>query len=345
MTTPRRTLLFQFLFLAVGAALAVWFVRANTGEVRQILPLLTHSRLDCILAGIALTGVYIWLQGLMYVFSFKTVNRRLPVVTGMSLFLRRNVASTFLPMGGLTSLAFFTKRLENQGFEKANIHVASSIYAFMGVFSVAVVALPVLAWGAFRQTVGGMDWLVFVALLVMLAALGLAAYSLFSKGILHKFLVKRFPTFEAQWELMRSEKLNRRAVWATFWASIGIEVVGVLHLLLAMLAVGLEVSWEAALVGYVVQVLFLTVSPFFRGFGVIEVSLSYVLTRLGYGAGEGIAVMLLFRFFEFWLVLAAGAPVAMAYRRGQKILSKDNSKPSKTVDFATPDSSTKSASS
>ena len=310
-----RTRFFQLLFLATGAVLAVWFIRANAGEVRQILPLLAHSRLDCILAGIALTGVYIWLQGLMYVFSFKTVNRKLPIVTGMSLFLRRNVASTFLPMGGLTSLAFFTKRLENQGFEKTNIHVASSIYAFMGVFSVAVVALPVLVYGAYRQTVSGVDWVIFVVLMAMLGVLLLAAYSLFSKGILHRILVKKFPSFEEQWELLRSKKLDRRAVWATLLASIGIEIVGMAHLFLAMLAVGAEVSWEAALVGYVVQVLFLTVSPFFRGFGVIEVSLSYALTRLGYGAGEGIAIMLLFRFFEFWLVLAAGAPVAVAYRR------------------------------
>jgi phosphatidylglycerol lysyltransferase len=118
--------------------------------------------------------------------------------------------------------------------------------------------------------------------------------------------------------LVRTENLDRRAVWAVLWASVGIEVVGVAHLFLAMLAVGAKVSWEAALTGYVVQVLFLTVSPFFRGFGVIEVSLSYVLTRLGYPAGEGIAIMLLFRFFEFWLVLAAGVPVAAAYRRGEK---------------------------
>ncbi|MEZ4963244.1 MAG: lysylphosphatidylglycerol synthase transmembrane domain-containing protein [Saprospiraceae bacterium] len=340
-----RTLLFQILFLGVCIALAVWFVRANAGEVRQILPLLAHARLDCLLAGVALTGVYIWLQGLMYVFSFRAVNRRLPILTGMSLFLRRNLASTFLPMGGLTSLAFFTKRLENQGFEKTNVHVASSIYAFMGIFSVAVVALPVLAWGAFYETTGRLDWLVFLGLVGMVGALAWAARSLFSKGLVYRFLAKRFSNFEKDWAVMRSEKVDRGAVWAVLLASIGIEIVGVLHLYLAMLALGAKASWEAALVGYVVQVLFLTVSPFFRGFGVIEVSLSYVLTRLGYDAAEGIAIMLLFRVFEFWLVLMVGAPVAAAYRRGQKILSNDSSKPSKTVDLTAPDSSMKSTNS
>lgn len=310
-----KTLIFQILFLATGVVLSAWFIHSNSSEVQQIIPLLQQARPDYILWGTALTALYIWLQGMMYVFSFKTVNRKLPVLTGMSLFLRRNVASTFLPMGGLTSLAFFSKRLENQGFEKANIHVASSIYAFMGIFSVAVVALPVLAYGAYRQMVSDMDWIIFVVLMVMLLLLLLGAYSLFSKGMLYRLLVRKFPSFEAQWELLRSEKLNRNAVWATLWASLGIEVVGVLHLVLAMVAMGVKLSWEAALIGYIVQVLFLTVSPFFRGFGVIEVSLSYILTRMGYGAGESIAIMLLFRFFEFWLVLAVGAPVTLAYRR------------------------------
>lgn len=313
-----RTLFFQLFFLAISGVLIVWFIRANTGELKQIIPLLTHSRLDWLLAGIVLTGFYIWLQGLMYVHSFRAVNSRLSIVTGMSLFLRRNLASTFLPMGGLTSLAFFTKRLENQGFEKTNIHVASSIYAFMGIFSVAVVALPVLVYGAFQQTARATDWVVFAVLLAMLALLVLAGYSLFSKGRLHRWLVKYFPAFEQQWELFRSKSLDRRAVWEVFRASLAIELVGVLHLYLAMLALGVPRSLEAAIVGYVVQVLFLTVSPFFRGFGVIEVSLSYILTRFGYGAGEAVALMLLFRFFEFWLVLAVGAPVAAAYRRGGK---------------------------
>jgi phosphatidylglycerol lysyltransferase len=313
-----RSQLLQLIFILICGILAWFFIRANKDEMQQILPLLRHSRLGCLAAGIALSGVYIWLQGLMYFFSFKAVRRRLPIATGMSLFLRRNMASTFLPMGGLASLVFFTKRLENQGIEPGKIHVASSIYAFMGIASVAVLALPVLAYGAYRETTSGMDWAVFVVLLAMLGVLALAAYSLFSKGRLHRFLAKRFPAFEAEWELVRTENLDRRAVWAVLWASVGIEVVGVAHLFLAMLAVGAKVSWEAALTGYVVQVLFLTVSPFFRGFGVIEVSLSYVLTRLGYPAGEGIAIMLLFRFFEFWLVLAAGAPVAATYRRDGK---------------------------
>jgi phosphatidylglycerol lysyltransferase len=187
----------------------------------------------------------------------------------------------------------------------------------MGVFSVAVVALPVLAWGAFYETTGRLDWLVFLCLLGLIGGLAWAGRSLFKEGFLYGFLVKRFPNFQQHWAVLRSEKLDSRALWAVLLASIAIEVVGVLHLYVAMLALGAKASWEAALVGYVVQVLFLTVSPFFRGFGLIEVSLAYTLTRLGYEAGEGIALMLLFRVFEFWLVLAAGAPVAAMYRRGQ----------------------------
>lgn len=319
----KRFTLPQLLFLALGVTLAILFLRANAGEAQQIIPLLKKSRVDYLLAGVALTVVYVWLQGLMYVYSFRAVRQRLPIKTGMSLFLRRNVASTFLPMGGLTSLAFFTKRLENKGFRKGAIHVASFIYAFMGVFSVAVVALPVLVYGAFLEATSSLDWLVFVVTILMIAGLIWLVQSLFAKGFLFQKLAKHVPNFAEQWEQVQSEKLSWRAVWLVLLFSIGIEVVGVAHLFLAMLAVGAKVSVIAALMGYVVQVLFLTVSPFFRGFGVIEVSLSFVLTRFGYTAAEGIAIMLLFRFFEFWLVLAMGAPTAAAYRRKDKSEGQD----------------------
>ena len=305
----------QLLFLALGVFLAILFLRANKGEVQQIIPLLKDARWDYLLIGMALTGMYVWLQGLMYVYSFRAVRQRLPVKTGMSLFLRRNVASTFLPMGGLTSLAFFTKRLENKGFEKGAIHVASFIYAFMGVFSVAVAALPILIYGAILEATSSLDWLVFVVTLLMVAGMTWLVKSLFARGFLFQKLAKHIRHFAEQWTQVQSEKLDWQAVWLVLLFSIGIEVVGVAHLWLAMLALGMKVSTMAVLMGYVVQVLFLTVSPFFRGFGVIEVSLSFVLTRFGYSAAEGVAIMLLFRFFEFWLVLAMGAPVAVAYRR------------------------------
>jgi len=73
-----------------------------------------------------------------------------------------------------------------------------------------------------------------------------------------------------------------------------------------MIALNFNPSLYAAVTGYIVSVIFLIVSPFLRGLGAIEVSMSYVLIRFGFGNVEAISVTLLYRFFEFWSPLFAG---------------------------------------
>jgi phosphatidylglycerol lysyltransferase len=53
-------------------------------------------------------------------------------------------------------------------------------------------------------------------------------------------------------------------------------------------------------------VIFLIISPFLRGLGAIEVSMTYVLIHSGFNNIESIAITMLFRFFEFWLPLFTG---------------------------------------
>jgi phosphatidylglycerol lysyltransferase len=73
-----------------------------------------------------------------------------------------------------------------------------------------------------------------------------------------------------------------------------------------MLALGVDPSFEAACVGYVVSVILLITSPLLRGLGVIELSLTYILTRYGYSPAQALTITILYRIFEFWLPLAAG---------------------------------------
>jgi phosphatidylglycerol lysyltransferase len=73
-----------------------------------------------------------------------------------------------------------------------------------------------------------------------------------------------------------------------------------------MMALNFNPSFFAAVMGYIISVIFLIVSPFLRGLGAIEVSMTYVLIRFGFGNVEAIAITFLYRFFEFWMPLFAG---------------------------------------
>jgi len=85
-----------------------------------------------------------------------------------------------------------------------------------------------------------------------------------------------------------------------------IELVGISHLYIAMKAIGINASLIAAVMGYIVSVIFLIVSPFLRGLVPIEVSMTYLLTRFGISNVDAVAVTLMYRLFEFWTPLFAG---------------------------------------
>ncbi|RZK68019.1 MAG: DUF2156 domain-containing protein, partial [Pedobacter sp.] len=58
--------------------------------------------------------------------------------------------------------------------------------------------------------------------------------------------------------------------------------------------------------GYIVMVILLIASPFLRGLGTIEVSLTFILGQFGFPLIAAATITLMFRFFEFWLPLIGG---------------------------------------
>ncbi len=78
----------------------------------------------------------------MYVFAFASGRNKVSLIDSIILFIKRNFISVFLPAGGISSLAFFTGAIESKEIKKTQIHFASSIYGFIGILSVVIVAIP-----------------------------------------------------------------------------------------------------------------------------------------------------------------------------------------------------------
>ncbi len=105
---------------------------------------------------------------------------------------------------------------------------------------------------------------------------------------------------------MIGQSINRTQLGLTLLFSIGIEIIGIVHLYIAMLALGFTPSWPAAFIGYIAMVLILIASPFLRGLGAIEVTLTFILGQFGFPVIAAASITLLYRFFEFWLPVIAG---------------------------------------
>lgn len=291
-----------FLFLI----LAIYFFRHESHEISNILPLFQQSHAVWIACGLTLTAIYILLQAGMYVFSFKTVNEHVSLKKCLSLFLKRNLISVFLPGGGVTSLGFFSKNIERGNVKKSNIILASTLYGFVGILSVVLVAIPVVIWMALFSQASFNAGIALGITMLFLALIILAVRSFWQKGKVYKIILQYYPQVESIWADVRENQYSTKGFFTTVFLSVLIEFTGMAHMLIAMAALGLTIRVDAAVTGYIVATLFLLISPFLRGMGAIELSMGVLLTHFGYSTTEAISITLLYRTFEFWLPLLSG---------------------------------------
>ncbi|MXV50522.1 DUF2156 domain-containing protein [Pedobacter sp. HMF7647] len=299
--------------------LAIYFIRQQRNELVRVGSVLHNSNAAWIVGGLLLTLVYILLQGLMYQYSFRVVSKKVPLLLLVKLFLKRNFISVFLPGGGITSLAFFTKEIESQTVSKTKINFASYIYGVLGIASLIVVALPVLIYNGIRSSGNKSEWIALFSLAIIVGIIVWASISVWRKGFLYDQIVKWSPEFEVVLTELTSQRFLVKPLLGALLFSVLIEFTGMFHLFTAMKTLGLNASIEASVTGYVIATLFFCISPFLRGLGAVEVSLTFLLTRYGFTNIEAIAITLLYRFFEFWAPMAAGL-VSFIFNKGNIIL-------------------------
>lgn len=297
----------QYIFTVFFIGLGIWFVRHEETELHQVKKILLTASWEWVVAGIVLTLIYIAIQGFMYVASFASVGSKISLNDGIILFLKRNFISVFLPAGGISSLAFFTGEIESKGISKSQIHFASSIYGFVGILSVIVVALPAFAFAIFQGNIGSGEWIALSSVLILITLVYLLFKSIQTKGAVYQKIITLFPSSESYFEDLLNNKIDQKHFALTVFYSVLIELAGIAHVYIAMIALRLEPSIFAAVMSYITAVIFLIISPFLRGLGAIEVSMSLILVRFGFTDAAAISITFFYRFLEFWLPLFAGA--------------------------------------
>jgi phosphatidylglycerol lysyltransferase len=297
---------FRFLLTGLFIGLAVWFFNHEKTDLHRVSTVLFSANPGWIIAGLGLVVFYIFIQGLMYVSSFAAVNARLGIWDAVILFLKRNFISVFLPAGGISSLAFFSSSVEKRGISKTQVYFASSIYAFVGILSVIIVAIPAFLFAVSGSRMGMGKWYALGAAILILALIYFVYKSLIKKKLLYSLLIQIWPDAEVFIDDLGNQKINPRQFLNTVLISVIIEFVGIAHVFISMKALNLSPSISSAILAYIIVVLFLIVSPFLRGLGAIEVSMTFVLHRTGYTNIDAMAITLLFRLFEFWLPLFTG---------------------------------------
>ncbi|WP_449438276.1 hypothetical protein [Pedobacter steynii] len=96
-------------------------------------------------------------------------------------FFKTEFCKCFLPAGGVSSLAFFSAPIERKGISRSQINFASSIYGFVGILSVLVIAIPVFVYGVLEGTLGQGEWFGLLAALLLIAGIYLLYKSVIKK--------------------------------------------------------------------------------------------------------------------------------------------------------------------
>jgi phosphatidylglycerol lysyltransferase len=297
--------------------LAFIFFRSERKELLQIIPNIKNADLNWLLAGLGVTLLYVFLQSGMYVTSFSAIGLSLKWVDGIELFLKRNFLSIFLPAGGVSALAYTPNQLRKRGFNKTQIHQASGLYAFAGLFSVFLVGFPVViifALSANKHVTSAVAGLVMVVLII--TGIIWSSRLLKTKGKLYQFIERKFPSIAPVIDELFAANINNKKYGGTILFSSGIEFTGMFHIFIAMLALGLPASFSVAAIAYIVSVLLMISSPFLRGLGAVELSLVYILEMYGYSTIQALSITVLYRVFEFWLPMLLGI-LSFAWRGRQ----------------------------
>ncbi len=300
----------QFALTSLFIALGVVFIKNEHSEIINVKNVLISANLWWLLAGVISTVLYIFLQGQMYVYSFASVKLKVSLGDATRLFIKRNFVSVFLPAGGISSLAFFTNSISDKCIKKSQIHFASSIYGFVGILTVVIVAIPAFIYSNFSTgSFGANEWYALLSIVVLMVLLIAIFRSIRKKGYFFSLLIRFAPEAEVFINDMQEHEIDNRQFLYTVIASTVIEVIGIAQVYIAMIALGIDPSLSGALMGYIISVVFLIISPFLRGLGPVEVSMTYILIQFGFSSVQAIAITLMYRFFEFWLPLVAGALV------------------------------------
>lgn len=189
-------LITKFLFTALFIILAAWFTFHQKRELFHVRNLLSEANRYWVITGLALVLFYIFIQGAMYVTSFASINTKLKLWDAIILFLKRNFISVFLPAGAVSSLAFFSNEIEKRGITRTQVYFASSIYAFVGILSVVIVAIPAFVFVVSGGSIGMDKWYALAAVMAILLFFGFVYYSLLKKGKLYDWILKIYPKAE-----------------------------------------------------------------------------------------------------------------------------------------------------
>lgn len=244
------------------------------------------------------------------------IGRRIPFIPALMTHAEREMVATVMPVGGAASFVTLVSRFGVYGVTRNDAALATMLYSAVGHLSFIVFAIPAMALLIARHN-ATTPVLIGAASVLVIAILVLALLVALLRGRRFPERVEaRLPSFVQEFrETAESTTVSARSLLVPFSLSLTADLFGVLSMWAALHAVRTDATLVTALFAYTVSTMLQIAAPVFQGLGIVEVSVIYLLERLGIPLPQAIGATLLYRFVDVWLPVVLGIGVHARYQR------------------------------
>ncbi len=298
------------------------FLRSERQDIHALRLLLPQTRLSFLGIGVLVTLAYIVLQGQFYRYCYQITGHTFPLVQAIQLYLKRFFLSSFIPAGATVSQYTFTKDMKAHDIGEMESHLTATLYLLIGATTYIVLLIPTLLYLLITSQLTVIMWLASGLVIVMTLLLALCLVAVMhGKGFVFRFVQRSLPDVVVFLNTWKHRSLKKKALGKAFLSCILTNFLLILLLWLVFACLGVSSSWFLALVGYVVTILVLTISPIFQGIGLVEFSLVYILVQFGLDRQAAVGVTLLYRSLQLWLPFVLGL-ILVVYQRATASLKE-----------------------
>ncbi|MEP7268918.1 MAG: phosphatidylglycerol lysyltransferase domain-containing protein [Saprospiraceae bacterium] len=286
--------------------LGIVFFRSERKELHAIIPQIQQAHTGWLALGVLFTFLYVLFQSGIYKLSFSSIGCSITWVNAISLYIKRNLISIFLPVGNISALAYTPDQIRKAGIHQTQINQASGLFSFIGLFTTLLIGVPISIFAiAGKYESKTIMWSLAVVIIIIIAIV-YSFYSIRKKGKVFQLIERVFPSDTPYLNELFSVYIEHKKIYQATIYSLLVEITGVIHIYIAMLALGVHASIITAAVVYITAVLMMIVSPFLKGLGVVELSMVYVLEKYGYDSTQALSITIIYRIFEFWQPMLLG---------------------------------------
>ena len=303
------TLKSWFLGLLILAGLIL--VVTHIGELEQFIKLARRAEPTWLILALLLQcATYLAIAAVWYL-ALRSVGMHSSMLSLVPLGIAKLFSDQAMPSGGMSGTAFFVAALNRRGIpnELCMATLLLSLVAFYGAYLLAALATLMLLY--FYHAIH--MWIVTVALLFTLVAVGIPASALWlrtlGRGGLPAIL-QRVPGLSTLMEAIANAPAQLLHNRALLLAALGLHgsvfVLDAATLWIMLLAVGTPLSFWAVFPCFLLASMVATIGPIPLGLGTFEVTCVSILGAMGVPLETALTATLLLRGFTLWLPMLPG---------------------------------------